>query len=115
VSIQLCRKDRKTLSAKETPFLLLARFLFIGGPDPDVQHFDNGGERHRKIDVSTFDVLPDPGGDEDNTDFDKKVSTYPLAEAAPASAVFATSFVLTEGFQNDVANARTFCSSSSRI
>ena len=45
---------------------------FTGGPDPDVQHFDNGGERHRKIDVTSFDVLADSVGDEDNADQNQK-------------------------------------------
>ena len=48
------------------PFDILSRFT--GGPDPDVQHFDNGGERHRKINVTSFDVLADSVGDKNNAD-----------------------------------------------
>ena len=60
--------------AKIIGFSCLSRFT--GGPDPDVQHFDNGGERHRKIDVTSFDVLADSVGDEDNADQNQKGEPY---------------------------------------
>jgi hypothetical protein len=38
----------------------------VTGPEPKIEHLDNGGKRHREIDVAPFYVLAETVGHQDH-------------------------------------------------